>query len=165
MSLSLKPSADGLSAVIQVGGVDKLTIKSDGTLEVAATSTQALGVPAYGSLIFTKEFKSAEQTITAAGSLTVAHGLGRTPKLIKYTLVCKVAEHGFSVGDEVDWGTVQYNAASAEVRSGFVNTPDTTNMNIRFGSGTSTFYVLNKSTGIPAAITTSSWRLVMEAFA
>lgn len=159
MSLSLKPSADGLSAVLQVGGVDVLKMGAGAAgdpLEVAKKTDIAN--------IFTKEFKSAEQAITAAGSLTVAHGLGVRPKHIKYTLVCKVAEHGFSIGDEVDWGTVQYSAAT-EIRSGFVNTPDATSMNIRFGAGTSTLYVLNKATGVPAAITSSSWRLVMEAFA
>jgi hypothetical protein len=116
-------------------------------------------------LPFTKEYVSAEQTITSGGSLTLSHGLGGRPKLFNYSLVCKSAEGGYSVNDEVDWMTVQYYSANT-VNAGFVNTPDATNINIRFGDQqAAVIYLLNKSTGSAFSITPASWRLVVRAWA
>lgn len=47
-------------------------------------------------------FESAEQGIPVGNTvLSVAHGLGRTPKLMVTVLRCKTAELGYAVGDEV----------------------------------------------------------------
>lgn len=114
---------------------------------------------------FNKEYVSPEQAITAAGSLTLAHGLGAVPKNLRYFLVCKTSEGGYSIGDVIDWGTIQYAPSASAINCGFVNTPDSTNINIRFGSTANTFYLLNKTTGSAFAATNANWRLVVRAMA
>lgn len=49
----------------------------------------------------TTAYESAEQTPTLSGNGTLAHGLGVKPKSVWPVLICKTAEHGFAVGDEV----------------------------------------------------------------
>lgn len=115
------------------------------------------------SLGFSKYYQSAQQTITAAGALTLAHGLGVKPILIYPVLQCTTAEHGYSIADEVQVPFIDSSGAAAGV--GFSCVPDATNLNVRYGSGANTFIVLNKTTGAVASITNSSWRLVLRAWA
>lgn len=116
---------------------------------------------------FSTSFVSTGQTITAGGSLTIAHGLGAVPKLVTPELVCTSAEGGYSVNDVVPiyWGPIDFN--SALTNSGVSCVPDATNLNIRFGSSVSpnTLYVLNKTTGNPVGITNSSWSFIVRAYA
>src|SRR5690606_31200663 len=50
---------------------------------------------------FTKSFTSPEQTITSAGALTIAHGLGVQPTLVAAKLVCTSADNGYAEDDEI----------------------------------------------------------------
>lgn len=120
--------------------------------------TGAYSVPAGGAASFT----SAEQTITAAGALTLAHGLTGTPTQINAYLVNKTAEHGYSIGDflAVDVGQ---QSTSAVDNLGLSIVPDGTNLNIRFGSNAITFLILNKTTGASANLTDANWNIVFEA--
>src|SRR5882672_10046905 len=52
--------------------------------------------------VFSKSFASAQQTITVAGALTLAHGLGSMPFGLGLRLHCTGAEAGYSIGDEVE---------------------------------------------------------------
>ena len=54
---------------------------------------------------FSKYEQSAEITITLQSSATVAHTLGIKPILVKTMAVCKTAEYGYAVGDELDLST------------------------------------------------------------
>ncbi|HUC63442.1 MAG TPA: hypothetical protein VMF53_15960 [Alphaproteobacteria bacterium] len=117
------------------------------------------------SAAFTKSYTSSQQTITAGGSLTLAHGLGAQPKLIVIKLHCLTAENGYSVGDEliVPPGFVTDSNGSGR-NCGVV--PDATNLNVRFGSSTTyTFLIGSKSTGVPAGATNTNWAAIFEAFA
>jgi hypothetical protein len=109
---------------------------------------------------FHKAYESAQQTITSAGALTLAHGLGVKPKLYMIVLQCTTAEAGYSIGDEAlaVVGTSGANTGASVV-------PDATNLNIRFGSAAGAFSVLNKGTGVVAAITNGNWKLVARAWA
>lgn len=112
---------------------------------------------------FTKVFESAQQTITAAGSLTLAHGLGVKPKLYQAYIVCQTAEGGYSIGDEVivDPGWT----ADASIGRGLSIVPDATNLNIRFGNNSQNFILVNKTTGANFNITNANWKLVIRAWA
>lgn len=110
---------------------------------------------------FAKEYTSPEQTITAAGSLTLTHELGTTPKFLQRYLICKTAEHGYSIGDMVDVSGTQ----DQSLGYGVSIVPDATNLGCRFGANASTFFVLNKTTGAPTGITNANWRLIVRAWA
>ncbi len=112
---------------------------------------------------FAKSYTSSNLTITSAGALTLAHGLGERPKFVQYTLKCTTANLGYSVGDEYDLGCGVNNNA---VNTGLSVVLDATNINIRFGSAGSVFCANNKGTGAGLSnLTNSSWALVVRAWA
>lgn len=118
---------------------------------------------AYNLLPLGRSFVSAQQTITAAGSLTLAHSLTVTPKLVECRLVCVSGEHNFSTNDILIVNP-NTNAASANAR-GLALTVDATNCNVRFGSDANTFESFDFTSGNVAALTNSSWRLQVRAWA
>lgn len=107
-----------------------------------------------------RHFESAQQTITAAGSLTIAHGLGKVPSMCGLILVCTTAELGYSVNDRAQ---TFLGAADSAFNFGATVVADATNLKVRFGSSTPTFLVHNKTTGATTQITNSSWRAVFTA--
>ena len=111
--------------------------------------------------IFTEQFESTGQTISAAGTLTLAHGLAAQPKLYFTYIKCTTAEYNYSIGDEVP---VPMNGNSNN-SYGVTVVPDGTNLNIRFGSNAAVFQVLNKTTGASANITLGSWEFYIRAWA
>jgi len=129
---------------------------SDGTHNSVASSTL--------SIQLTKYYESAEQTITAAGSLQLAHSLEAKPLLIQCLLVCKTTEHNYSVDDEV-FISSQVGGAYDTTSKGVSIVPDSTNLNIRYGSDANVFNVPNKTTGVLQVITIANWKFVVRAWA
>ena len=107
-------------------------------------------------------YNSGNQTITAGGLLTLAHGLGAEPILIQAWLKCLTAEFNYSIGDKLYVPGSLSNSVSDS--KGISVVPDSTNLVIRFGADVSTFAVLNKTTGAGVDLTNANWALVMEAF-
>jgi hypothetical protein len=157
---------------------------SDGTrgkmLETGVgTTTQLLhgatGAPTWGPLVNAditnavitpsklNIFTSADQTITAAGSLTIAHGLGRIPTFLQAYLVNVTNANNYVTGEIV---AVQLGSESTSATDsrGVSVVPDATNLNIRFGSSANTFNVLDKTTGATAGITNANWTIRFIAF-
>jgi len=123
-------------------GAANNVLTSDGTNWTSAA-------PASGTV-----FTSADQTIIAAGALTLAHGLGFVPKDIWLALVCQSAEFGYSVNDVVVLAVSAGNAYGCSI------VPDATNLNIRFGSYVKPFALIHKSTGASGnEITVASWKV------
>lgn len=91
-------------------------------------------------------FVSADQTITLAGSLTLAHGLGAAPRLWSVVFVCVTAELGYSIGDVVSTGSAQVPAIW----------PDATNLNARYSN--TAVSIAHKTTGVLTAITSANWK-------
>lgn len=110
---------------------------------------------------FSKEFVSANQTITSAGALTIAHGLSVQPKLIQVWLECQTGEFNYTAGDDLVIGNVDADGT----RSGVSIVPDATNLNIRYGNQAAVFTAPNKTTGAQAALTNGNWRAVFKAWA
>lgn len=133
-----------------------------GTAGQALVMNTGATAPQWGG-VFTKEYISAEQTITAAGALTLAHGLGVIPKLLTYELVCKAANLGYSIGAIVPIGIMAAPAGSDEYNA--AANVDATNVTIRFAITAGTFNLLHATTGANALITNASWRLVVRAYA
>ena len=117
-------------------------------------------VKAYVDASGVSKFTSAEQTITRGGSLTIAHGLGSNPFLVQARYICKTAEQGYSVNDELIANMFDDNGGQMH---GTSVVADSTNLNVRFGSGVLVFP--HKTTGNRASITEGNWRLVIRALA
>lgn len=100
------------------------------------------------------KFTSSDQTITSAGSLTIAHSLGAVPSMVGVYLICQTAEQGYSINDVLD-----YSYMSRPNNQGVVIVPDATNLNIRFGSSATAFAALNKTTGGSSNLTNANWKV------
>lgn len=111
-------------------------------------------------LIFSKAFQSTPQTITPGTPVSLAHGLGLVPKIIRATLVCVTAELGYSIGDEVSANMTADNYTSS---FGMGLKADATN--IGYIVATAGFGVVNFSTGAVQVITAANWTLVFRAYA
>ena len=109
------------------------------------------------------QFTSAEQTITAAGLLTIPHGLGASPSLIQLRAICKTAELNYSVDDEVVVNPAG-NDISGTSNRGFSIVLDATNLNIRIGDAVSSFTILDKTTGAAGSPTNANWKLIVRAW-
>lgn len=113
---------------------------------------------------FTKSFTSTDQTITAAGLLTLPHSLAVEPKLLRFNLKCTVINSGYAVNDiiEVHPGMTTTTTGNA----GFAVYTDATNVYVRFGSlATNTIVYPNKTTGATALLTNTSWVMIVKAWA
>lgn len=110
-----------------------------------------------------KSFTSADQTITSAGTLTLAHGLGTVPTHVLGFLVCQTAENGYSIGDIISVPFHDYGSGNG---IGFTPTMDGTNVYIQFGNSAGVFYVAKRSAtiGISAALTNGNWKLRVRAW-
>ena len=139
--------------IVGRGSTGNLTQLTPGNgIAIAGTTIQLAGVSV-------TRFVSSEQTITAGGSLSIAHGLAGTPQLCFVHLVCKSAELNYSVDQRYYGGLLSTNVANA----GCGVSADGTNITVRFGSAANTFVIHNNSTGATAGITNANWRAVFTA--
>ena len=123
-----------------------LTVDAQGRLTAAATGINT--------------FTSADQTITSAGALTLAHSLGAIPDSVEAFLVNQTAQLGYSVGDIV---CINLQGAAIGVNKGLSIVLTATNLVIRIGSAVSSFDIIRKDTGAGAAITNVNWKLRFKA--
>jgi hypothetical protein len=111
-----------------------------------------------------QKYKSPQQTITASGALTLAHGFtGVDPTDIdaSVVLVCQTGEAGYSAGDiAVAFGFIKIDGG---VNNGAQIIPDATNLNIQYGSAAGTFIIGNKTTGVAFSITNANWKAIFRA--
>lgn len=112
---------------------------------------------------FSAYFESAEQTITSAGSLTIAHSLGRTPIFLQVVLKNTTAEGGYSVGDVTFTGAINSNDINSA--TGVMVVPDATNLNIRFASGANVFSMIRKDNGNLFNLTNANWTIIFRVLA
>ena len=122
------------------------------------------GIPAWTTPPLTQSFTSAEQVISVAGGLSLAHGLPATPYLIMPYLICKTAELGYSIGDEVLINPAG-NDPNGTVERGISIVPDGTNVNVRYGAATFVIGIMRKDTGQSANITLANWKLIIRTWA
>jgi len=110
-------------------------------------------------------YESTAQTITAAGGLTLAHGLATAPKLIQPHLVNLTAEGGYSIGDKVVINP-GHNDPGGSGGRGLAIFFDATNIGIRFNStATNSIGINHKTTGGNHQIVNTNWNLVIRAWA
>ena len=109
-------------------------------------------------------FESAEQTITVAGALTIPHGLGVKPFMVQCELICKTAEYGYSIGDKLQVQNGGFTSSGIS-QYGMSLVADATNIAIRYGATSGAYYILDKTSGMVAVITTTNWKLIVKAIA
>lgn len=145
------------SPVTTTGTLSATRANQNANVVLAGPSSGGAAAPSYRALVTADLplFTSTDQTITAAGALTLAHGLGYTPKEFWIALVCQSAEHNWSVNDVVYVGL---STPQASYGTGAAVYADGTNVYVRYGLYTNTFYVLDKTTGERAAITNTNWK-------
>ena len=137
-------------AVVNVGSADAAQLASDyANLSGRVSTLEGLGL--------TKPYVSAEQTITTGGTLNLAHTLGMQPKLVQLSFICKTAEQGFSVGEEVD-AQFESNGSNYNYRAAATTT------RLRCTCGSNGIAVANAS-GAFSALTNANWRLIVRAWA
>lgn len=134
--------------------------RNGGAYTIVAASTKGNGLTSDGSLWVSQApyFTSSDQTITAAGALTIAHGLGYVPGEVWSQLVCQADEAGYTAGQVVSVGGSQTVSVIAVQNDGFSSIVDSTNLTIRYGSDASTFTIPHATTGAATAITNSKWK-------
>lgn len=109
------------------------------------------------TVALTKSFESAEQTLVLSTTISVAHGLGVKPKLSQASIICKTAELGFSVGDEVSFE--DWDGVSA------IMTIGTNSSNIWSSISAGNPVVVRKDTQAHNTITLANWKLILRAWA
>jgi hypothetical protein len=142
---------------------------SDSVVITDAAASNAGKTAVVGALVsavspFSRSYTSAQQTITAAGALTLAHGFGVQPSLVQCKLHCTTGQFNYAIGDEVVIDNSTNDVGSAASR-GVSIVPDATNLNIRFGSDANTFAILDKTTGAGSQITNGNWTIIFKAWA
>ncbi len=102
-------------------------------------------------------FTSAETAIgNPSTNTTVAHGFAVIPRLVYVVIRNKTAELGYSIGDEVNVGSV--TAAG----NGLIVYADATSIGVVQGAGA--FAIFRKDTFINTSITLANWKLVVRAW-
>ena len=172
-------------------GVDATDGSEDGRLQVFGSTggvqtswwfmdqalwAQGLGTPGAGEinatgylkngsdLPFGSKYESTNQTITAGGTLTLAHGLGVVPETIMGELECTTAEFGYAIGEvlEIPPGFVGTTTGAPR---GVTIKKDATNVYVRFANGAKTFLVANDTNGNGQDLTDANWVFRAKAYA
>ncbi|PHS61057.1 MAG: hypothetical protein COB09_19100 [Thalassobium sp.] len=101
---------------------------------------------------------SSEQTIVNAGTLTVAHTLSAKPDIVVIELVCQTAEHGYSIGDRINYTAVM--AQSNDNNQGLTLLSDATDIFVQQSSSGVAINKQDSVIGTTVNITLASWRMV-----
>lgn len=167
---SAPPSSDTASNLGAGGQVFKSKVGADfqfrsivaGSNITVTQNANDLTIAASTSItgVFTQSFTSANQVITSAGALTLAHGMAGVPTLLQFKAVCLTAEQGYSIGDEV----VLHNNVLGDGGGGPTQTSDATNIYIRYGDAGTPIRVGHKTTGAYTALTNANWNLIVKAW-
>lgn len=151
---------NGASLVTQTGA--NITTAAGDTCILRATAANVVEVLSYAAPY--GRYVSPEQTITSAGLLTLAHGLGAVPSLVTGELVCKVAEFGYSIGQIINCNLTIASTSTLD-NKGISMAKDATNLTGRFGNNVSAFSANNFTSGVGVDLTNANWRLIVRAWA
>lgn len=147
--------------IITAAGDYATFVGNNGIVEVS--NYQRASGQALLAASFTKAFTSTYQTMSQAGALTLAHGLGTTPTLFQARIKCLTTEGGYSVGDIVPISMAGDVYASSP-RGTFL-TYDGTNIYVKFCNSTEFLGGINKSTGDVFYVTFANWQWQISAWA
>lgn len=110
-----------------------------------------------------RHFDSGQQTITSAGALTLAHGLGVQPQTLVQILHNTSADGGYTSGQEVPVPVGSYANTAPSVAGASV-IMDATNLTVRFANNANTYHLANASNGNFLNITNANWKVIFRAW-
>ena len=142
----------------EVSILDEDTMTSNSATALATQQSIKAYVDAQVSSGVSK-FTSTEQTLSASSSITVSHGLGAVPDLASGHLVCKTAEHGYSVGDLIEVLSIDTQSGTER---GVLLRKSSTQVIASIGNGIEV--PNNNNLGSTSSLTLANWKLVIKAF-
>lgn len=142
-----------ITALITAIGAD---IKSLNTNKVSV-------VPGKGLSFITQEYLSGEQVIPPGQATTLTHSLGAIPKIINISLICKIAEHGYAVGEEAQLSGGMLTYLTSGMHFGIQLASTSTSIKLKVASTGAG--VIHMTTGVASQITPANWRLIVRAYA
>jgi hypothetical protein len=155
-------SAKANTASPTLTGTPAAPTAATGTNTTQIATTAFVNAEIANDVAVRSAYVSANQTITSAGLLTLAHGLGQAPQNVYIELVCTTTDSGWAVNDVVLAYANSVTSGTNRQNSIYY---DATNVYVRFTDTASCFSLGNKTTGASVALTNSSWRLRVRAFA
>jgi hypothetical protein len=146
-----------------VDGYEVETTLTDDDTKIAGSG----GVVDYvaANVAMSESYASTGQTMTAAGLITLAHGLSSQPKMIRLYAKCTTAEEGYSIGDNFDITAGQSRGTGVSDQRGFSVTFDATNVYVRNGASSDFISTVDGSNGTTATLARANWDLYVEAYA
>ncbi len=146
--------------------VPAITVNAKGLVTAVVNTAIAIAQSAVTNLVsdlaaLSARFISTDQTITSAGSLSLAHGLGGAPVIVQAFLICQTGEFGYTAGDVLLSNLAMSDSGSDSYGVSIVATA--TNIDLRFGANANTFLALNKTTGAGAQLSNANWKLRIDA--
>lgn len=158
-SASAARTALGLGTAATKSFLDEDDMASDDATAVASQQSIKAFVK------FSKEYQSTGQTMVSGGLLTLAHGLGAEPKLIRLYAVNTTAEHGYAIGEKFDITAIMSRGTTNQNARGFAVKFDNTNIYIRNGSDTDFADTVSDNAGLAVSLARANWDLYVEAWA
>lgn len=120
--------------------------------------TMVAGVPVWAAAGSEASYQSSAAAFVGGGLLTLTHGLGVKPTRISAALVCKTANIGYSVGDEIPYPTFATDSGGS---TGLSVVATTTQIFVRMGA--SNFVILDKASGVTTFFTAANWDIIIRA--
>ncbi len=157
-TLTAKATPIGADEMVLADSADSFSLKKFTWANLKATLSTVYALQSTG----TNKYRSAEQTITSAGAIVLTHGLGAVPINVFVTLVCKTAEQGYLIGDEII-GPNQQKSDSAKDYYGLTIKVSSTTLTVRFGASPILFTANHATTGEGVLLTNANWRVVFTA--
>lgn len=114
-----------------------------------------------GGISATADFESAEQSINSNARISISHGLGGLPRLVRVVYRCKIAEAGWSPGDEIE--SFFYDASGTNY--GVMVGSSSTDVTYNIWSGGVVVPRKDIATAGAQVVTPANWRIVVYAWA
>jgi len=132
--------------------------KGVGTVNATAYYTNGALAPITQTYVST-----ATVNMTANTTLTFSHGLGAVPEVISYTLTCTTADAGYVVGEKIQI-PLNNGESYKSTDYGYTTLVSSSTITITVVNGGGPIVIVNKTTRALAALTESSWTLVVQAY-
>lgn len=145
--------------------VESTTFSRDGELVYSeivdgAPVLRRIATAKFLSKSFSEHYYSGELTCAAGDTGTLTHSFANRPSMWRATLLCKTAELGWSVGDELSVD----NSVTGSTNRGLTVAVNATSIKYKFAA-TNPIAVNHYSTGVWTAVTPGNWRCVIRAWA
>ncbi len=142
---------------------DENDMVSDSATALATQRSIKAYVGTQVASVTTNIYKSSETNIPATNTtLEWTHSLGQTPDHIKLSLICKTAEFGYAVGDEIDFTSMYtYNVG---VQTFWANS---TKIGYRsyVAAGTNVFNIAKRDVvNQVVQVTNANWKIIVRGF-